>query len=512
MSAIDDKYAALGGAKSILREPLVPETTTPDGVGHFRHYQDGSIYWHPSTGAHMVRGAIRQKWASLGWERSPLGYPTTDETATPDKKGFFTHFQGGSIYWHPATGAHVVQGAIREKWASLGWERSPLGYPTTDETATPDKKGFFTHFQGGSIYWHPTTGAHVVQGAIRDLWASNGWEATRFGFPVTDEEQMNAQDNGRFTRFEKGTVCWTPKTHAWADYHGGDSDGRFSSSLTLFRDSNFAGPSHAYTVDTDRPIVFYQTLRADGLNDKVSSLKVAGLPAHCSVYLYDKDDFDGRWVRVRGGQDTQVAALGKMNECISSVMAVNHGMASILIPEASMQQMAQQALGSFKVSGVKWNGGPRIYVQPERRLRVRLQGVIEQTWPDSDLDLSVYFRLFITGPTSITARYDGWQAHYGGSFAGYANGVIGDKLKSFLDNTNTQAMLMNTLNLAFARQLQKLEQGAVLDINLRRLNFLPDGVEVVITDNEAVVPVLEALKVEGLSSPQSPGEVTYGTT
>jgi hypothetical protein len=243
----------------------------------------------------------------------------------------------------------------------------------------------------------------------------------------------------------------------------------------------------------------------------VSSLKLEGLPAHCSVYLYDKDDFDGRWVRVRGGQTTQVAALGQMNDCISSVMAVNHGLASVLISEASMQQMAQQALGGFNVSGVKWKGAPRVYVQPERRLRVRLEGVIEQTWPDSDLDLSVYFRLFITGPTTLIARYDGWHARYGGSFAGYANSTIGDKLSSFLDNANTQATLVNTLNQAFARKLQQLEQGAVLDINLRRLNFLPDAIEVVITDNQAAVRILKALNLEGLSTPQSPGEVTYGT-
>src|SRR5262245_58929401 len=106
MSAIDEKYAALGGAKSILREPVIAETTTPDGVGRVRHYQGGSIDWHPSAVAHMVRGAIREKWSVLGWERSFLGFPITDETQAPDKKGYFTHFQGGSIYWHPATSAH----------------------------------------------------------------------------------------------------------------------------------------------------------------------------------------------------------------------------------------------------------------------------------------------------------------------------------------------------------------------------------------------------------------------
>ena len=54
-----------------------------------------------------------------------------------------------------------VKGAIRDKWAELGWERSFLGYPTTDEWPTPDGVGRFNDFQGGSIRWHPDTGARV---------------------------------------------------------------------------------------------------------------------------------------------------------------------------------------------------------------------------------------------------------------------------------------------------------------------------------------------------------------
>ncbi|GAB16036.1 hypothetical protein ARGLB_105_00010, partial [Arthrobacter globiformis NBRC 12137] len=44
----------------------------------------------------------------------------------------YSHFSGSggaSIYWSPKTGAHEVHGAIRAKWAALGWEKGPLGYP-----------------------------------------------------------------------------------------------------------------------------------------------------------------------------------------------------------------------------------------------------------------------------------------------------------------------------------------------------------------------------------------------
>ncbi len=161
MSLIDEKYRQLGGAGGFLGRPLQPERATPDGRGRYRHFEHGSIYATLETGAHEVHGAIRQKWKGLGWEGSFLGYPITDETSCPDGRGRFNHFQGGSIYWTPETGAHEVHGAIRRKWRELGWERSFLGYPTTDETPTPDGRGRFNHFQGGSIYWTPETGAEV---------------------------------------------------------------------------------------------------------------------------------------------------------------------------------------------------------------------------------------------------------------------------------------------------------------------------------------------------------------
>jgi Zn-dependent metalloprotease len=155
----------------------------------------------------IVYGAIRVKWNSLGAEEGFLGMPTTDELSTACGGGRFNHFQGGSIYWTPATGAHEVHGLIRAKWASLGWECSFLGFPLTDETTTPDGIGRFNHFQGGSIYWTPATGAHEVHGAIRDKWASLGWERSRLGYPTSDEQPFGS---GRISYFQGGYIFWFP--------------------------------------------------------------------------------------------------------------------------------------------------------------------------------------------------------------------------------------------------------------------------------------------------------------
>ena len=52
---------------------------------------------------------------------------------------------------------------IRDKWASLGWERSVLGYPVTDQALTLDGRGEYNHFQGGSIYASPFTNTIAIR-------------------------------------------------------------------------------------------------------------------------------------------------------------------------------------------------------------------------------------------------------------------------------------------------------------------------------------------------------------
>ncbi|HEX6477147.1 MAG TPA: hypothetical protein VF005_07705 [Acidimicrobiales bacterium] len=222
-------YYTLGGEGSFLGVSTGPELPTPDGVGRFVHYTgDGSIYWTPNTGAWSIHGAIYEHWAAMGWERSVLGYPVTDENGTPDGIGRFNHFSNnGSIYWTPNTGAWSIHGAIRYHWSQLGWERSALGYPVTDENNTPDGIGRFNHFSNnGSIYWTPSTGPWSIHGLIRTKWASMGWERSVLGYPVTDENGT-PDGIGRFNHFSStrdphnadGSIYWTPNTGAH-EVHG----------------------------------------------------------------------------------------------------------------------------------------------------------------------------------------------------------------------------------------------------------------------------------------------------
>ena len=105
MNAIDSKYADLRGTGDFLGKSTTDERPCPDGAGRFRHYEGGSIYWHPATGAHEVHGLIRRKWGEFGWERGAFGYPVSDEKSNDDGIGRHSHFQHGSIYWIPARDA-----------------------------------------------------------------------------------------------------------------------------------------------------------------------------------------------------------------------------------------------------------------------------------------------------------------------------------------------------------------------------------------------------------------------
>ena len=201
---INFKYVRLKGEKGFLGKKVGGRGACPDGVGQYQHYQGGSIYWHPSTGAHFVRREIRKKWKALGWEKSILGYPKRDERETPDKEGRYNHFQYGSIYWHPKTGAHEIHGDIWKKWRDLGWETGYLGYPTTDERKTPDTVGRHHTFRGGSIYWTPGTGAQAVHPLILKEWGRHKCELGFLGYPI--ESTLKSGSKNLANKFQGGEI------------------------------------------------------------------------------------------------------------------------------------------------------------------------------------------------------------------------------------------------------------------------------------------------------------------
>ncbi|NAZ85305.1 hypothetical protein GTR00_04155 [Kineococcus sp. T90] len=128
------------------------------GIATLQRNPDGTldVVDGPVPEEHAVDGVIGEKWRATGGADGPLGPPTSDEVRTPRGDGAHGHFLGGSIYWSPATGAHVVQGALQSAWGDTGWERGPLGFPVSDEYAVPG--GRRSDFQGGSLVFDTVTG------------------------------------------------------------------------------------------------------------------------------------------------------------------------------------------------------------------------------------------------------------------------------------------------------------------------------------------------------------------
>lgn len=216
--AIKDKWIALGGKNGDLGNVIAHEKAAADGITRYNDFEKGTIYWKPGSNACAIAGEIYSKWVALRRENGPMGYPVTDVAHTFDNVGQFAHFEKGSIYWSPQTGAHEVRGDIRDLWKKMGWAKGELGYPITDQTNTLNLKGRYNHFQHGSIYASDNTGAHAVLDPIREKWGKLGWAVGILGFPIA-EQAKTGDGLGRFTRFEKGVIYWSPQAGAY-EVHG----------------------------------------------------------------------------------------------------------------------------------------------------------------------------------------------------------------------------------------------------------------------------------------------------
>src|SRR3546814_5313012 len=79
-----------------------------------------------------ANAAITAAWEASGGPGGPLG-PKQGEVYKAGE-GFAQNYTGGKMFFTPATGAHFMQGAILEKYESLGGPAdSDLGFPTIDE-------------------------------------------------------------------------------------------------------------------------------------------------------------------------------------------------------------------------------------------------------------------------------------------------------------------------------------------------------------------------------------------
>jgi uncharacterized protein with LGFP repeats len=158
--------------------------------------------------------AITQAWDAGGGATGPLG--DKDGGVYPVGAGFGQNFAGGKIFFTPDTGAHAMQGAILDKYESLGGPADgDLGFPTIDEgdgKAPGSRNTTFSAADKPVIFWTPDAGAIVVRGALNAAWDKLGGSAGTLGVPTGDEVYRGDDVSQTFSG---GQVTWNRKTNAF---------------------------------------------------------------------------------------------------------------------------------------------------------------------------------------------------------------------------------------------------------------------------------------------------------
>ncbi len=159
-----------------------------------------------------AEAAMMAAWDKAGGDSSPLGARKGD--VYPAGDGFALDFDGGKMFFTPATGAHWMYGPVLDKYESLGGPAgSDLGFPTITEVpglAGPDSRvSTFAASDKPVIFWTPDHGAFVVRGAINAAWDKLGSSGGVLGAPVGDET-YNGEVSSQ--KFSGGQVSWNRQT------------------------------------------------------------------------------------------------------------------------------------------------------------------------------------------------------------------------------------------------------------------------------------------------------------
>lgn len=211
--AIGGQWKRLGSEDSWLKYPVSPERCGLAGDGCAQDFQSGTVYWSPRTGAFPTGGGIGQRWNQIGGVSSRLGYPAGLLVCGLSQGGCVQPFERGSIGWTAASGAWDVGGGIGLRWVELNAQDGGLGYPSSPEMCGLAASGCFQNFTRGTMMWSPASGAQPTWGAIRTRWAEYGYENSWMGYPI-GRETCGLPGNGCSQEFQRATFFWSPATGA----------------------------------------------------------------------------------------------------------------------------------------------------------------------------------------------------------------------------------------------------------------------------------------------------------
>jgi uncharacterized protein with LGFP repeats len=231
--AINGAWQAAGGSDSPVgnKDGDVFEV----GGGYGQKFSDGKIFFTPTTGAHLIYGAILDKYESLGGPAdSDLGFPNIDEVAglvsSKSRVSTFSASDKPAIFWTADTGAWAVRGAINAAWDKLGGSAGVLGVPTEDEHYDGDL--VTQKFTGGSVSWNRVSNTFTTDpAALADKLAglevpmdpttmiNLAWRTTGgLGGPLgaRQGDQTPVGDGGAAQGYAGGKIFYSPQTGAHA--------------------------------------------------------------------------------------------------------------------------------------------------------------------------------------------------------------------------------------------------------------------------------------------------------
>ena len=229
-AAIDAAWTAAGGDTSSLGARSGDVYAVPGGFG--QDFAGGAVFFSPDTGAHLLQGAILDKFRAVGGT-ADLGFPNADESAGRAPQSRNSLFSGADrpvIFWTPDTGAVVVRGALNAAWDRLGGSSGVLGVPTADETYDGDVVS--QTFSGGQISFDTrtktfTTVPPELAGQLADVTApGDATSAINAVFRAAggatgalgerQGDQFAIAPDGAGQKFAGGVILYSPATGAHA--------------------------------------------------------------------------------------------------------------------------------------------------------------------------------------------------------------------------------------------------------------------------------------------------------
>ena len=205
--AILDKWNAVGGANGAVGLPISDEAATARVPGRFSRFQGGNIYYNQRLNrAVLVYGGILNKYLALGFSNHPLGLPVSDREYNPAKGNEYQVFDGGVINQYGGN-AYETHGAILATWNALGGANGALGLPTSDEGQTARVNGRYATFQGGNLYYNPATGRTFhVYGGILNKYRQLGYSAHPLGLPTSSRKKGAKGGSHVYQVFQGGVI------------------------------------------------------------------------------------------------------------------------------------------------------------------------------------------------------------------------------------------------------------------------------------------------------------------